>query len=100
MTRELLIEAFVQSEEKFGIKVTNTETGESFWINGFGKCPQALEKGMEAVIPFHKVEKNGKVYYNYGEKRGNMQEDMNEIRAQIVVLYKSLEEIKRALVKP
>lgn len=66
----MLIKKLVNREGGgFGILVQDQD-GYEFWINGFkGKYPDDLRVGIDVEIPFTKVEKDGKVYYNYGEKK-------------------------------
>lgn len=87
---KLFVEKFVQHENRFGIKVADPP----IWINGLGKCPQDIIQNGENEIPYYKVVKNGRTYYNYGTpEKSKTGQGINELRKDIEDIKKGIEEI-------
>ena len=93
MMGEFYVEVFSQQDKRFGIKTR--ELGDS-WINGFNECPQVIKEHEMNNIPYHKVEKNDKVYYNYGEPKPKITDELSNIRREVAELKTEVEILKEA----
>ena len=98
MIGEFFVEKFVQKDEekgkRFGIKTT--ELGES-WINGFGECPQIIKENEVNNIPYHKVVRNGREYYNYGEEKPKLYLQVEKLKEEIDKLWDELGSLKNEI---
>lgn len=97
MKENLKVLLFSPKEDRFGIKVVNAD-GDSFWINGFGKCPVEYVIGSSYDISYHTVEKGGINYHNYGEpKKAAIGQELDKVWDELEKLANRITEIEEAM---